>query len=126
MSSHYGYIAFIEDREASAGVSIVFCLKTGGQINIIDPKEIDGAVKYFASIKKQLKGVVHTEISKEIVAWVWLDDGEKIPNQCIGDLCNIWMKCSSLAEQMWNILIKYYQGMGEWGSKIQKISDADA
>lgn len=51
---------------------------------------------------------------------VWLDDGEKVHNQCICDFCDTWVKHSSLAEQMWNVLIKFYQALGEWEVKSEK------
>ncbi len=51
---------------------------------------------------------------------VRLDDGEKVPNRRIDDLCDIWAKHNSLAAQMWTILIKRYQDMGEWEVKFEK------
>jgi hypothetical protein len=48
-----------------------------------------------------------------------LPDGTKVPNRRPDDTCEIWAAHPSLAEQMWNLLIKRYIDLGEWEIKLE-------
>jgi hypothetical protein len=49
-----------------------------------------------------------------------LPDGTQAPSWQIDDLCEMWSKYPSMAEQMWTVLVKRYEDMGEWELKFEK------
>jgi hypothetical protein len=54
-----------------------------------------------------------------------LPNGTPVPNRRIDDLCEIWSQNASMAENMWNILIKQYEDNGEWEVKFeQEVMDS--
>lgn len=117
------YNAFVADREVTTGDAIVFYLKTGRQLNVNDSNELDNAVKVLIGIKKEAKEMAYSHLTQDMLKcskMIRMRNGEAIPNRRIEDICDIWAKNGDLAEQIWNLLIKRYQDMGEWEVKVEK------
>jgi hypothetical protein len=109
--------AFQADREVSTGEAIVYCLKTRQSINVNDP------IQDLTQLKKSIKETAHSYLIKDILMTskaVMLQDGTPIPSRSIDDLCEIWAKNSNMAEQMWTILVKRYEDMGDWELKFEE------
>jgi hypothetical protein len=115
--------AFQADREVSAGEAIMYCLKTKQHINVNDANAVANAVAELGKSKKLIKETAHSYLTKEILMnsrEIILPDGTYAPSQRIDDLCEIWSKNPTLAEQIWTVLIHHYEDMGEWEVKLEE------
>lgn len=50
----------------------------------------------------------HTDYSWETI----------LPNRRIDDLCEVWSQNASMVQQMWIILVKWYEDLGKWELKL--------
>lgn len=115
--------AFQSDREITSGEAIVYCLKTNKSINVNNPEEVQNAVEELHKLKKNIKETIQCYIVNDILInskGLTLQDGTTVPTRRIDDLTEVWAQNSDLAEQLWTILIKRYEDMGEWELKVEE------
>jgi len=115
--------AFHADREVTAGEAIQYCLKTRTQINVYDDRDIKNAVNQLTQLKKNIKETAHAYLIKDILISskaLTLPDGTPAPTRRIDDLCEIWSQNPTMVQQMWSILVKRYEDMGEWELTFEK------
>jgi hypothetical protein len=119
--------AFQADREVTSGEAIVYHLKTKKQINVNHDQQVRNSVQELTQ-KKKIKETVHSYLIQDILLSskaLMLPNGTPVPNRRIDDLCEIWSQNASMAENMWNILIKQYEDNGEWEVKFeQEVMDS--
>ncbi len=112
--------AFQADREISSGEAIVYCLKTKKTINVNDANEVKAAIEELVQLKKNIKDTAHSCIAQDILLGsktLTLPDGTTVPTRTLDDLCDVWAENSSLAKQLFTILVTRYKK--EWELKFE-------
>jgi hypothetical protein len=115
--------AFQADHGVTSGEAIVYYMKTKKQINVNDYNAVSDAKDDLIKLKKLIKETANALLTKDILLSskaIVLPDGTQAPSRRIDDLCKIWSKNSSLAEQIWIVLVKRYEDMGEWEVKFEE------
>ncbi len=115
--------AFQADREVSSGETIVYCLKTATPINENLDAEVKKAIQDLTQLKKNIEETVHSYLIQDIFMnskMITLPDGAGVPTRRIDDLCDLWSQNPSIVEQLWNVLVKRYEDMGEWELKFER------
>jgi hypothetical protein len=111
------------DREVSSGEAIVYCLQTATPINVNSDTEVKKAIQDLTQLKKNIKETVHSYLIQDIFMnskMITLPDGAGVPTRRIDDLCDLWSQNPSIVEQLWNVLVKRYEDMGEWELKFER------
>jgi hypothetical protein len=120
--------AFQADREVTQGEAIMYCIKTRKLINVNDTDQVKKAVQELSQLKKSVKDTAHSYLVKDILLnakGLALPDGTPLPTRRLDDLCDIWRDNQVMAEQLWTILVKRYEDMGDWELTFEdEIMDA--
>jgi hypothetical protein len=88
-----------------------------------DDQQVRNAVQELTQLKKNIKETMHSYIIQDILRTrtsLTLQDGTPIPNRRMDDLCEVWSNNAGMAECMWNVLIKWYEDIGEWELTFEK------